>query len=113
MTWSFNLDDIIRYYKIHNELISHWKSIFGDSIIEVNYENLVNDTERETIKLTNFCGLKWSVRFLEFYKNKRNIISESCNDVRKPVYNSSINNWKPYENYMGEIISYATHNNID
>ena len=110
--WTFNLADIIRYYKINDELTQHWQQIFGKNFLTVKYENLINNTE-ETIKtLLNFCNLEWSEDYLKFYKNKRTFFTKNSFKVRQPIYNSSINNWEKYESYIGELMSHANHMNL-
>ena len=110
--WTSNLADIIKYYKINEELTQHWQQIFGKNFLTIKYENLVNNTE-ETIKtLLNFCNLEWSEDYLKFYKNKRTFFTKNSFKVRQPIYNSSINNWSNYESYIGELMSHANHMNL-
>ncbi len=111
--WTTNLTDIIRYYKINEELTRHWKQIFPENFYNLKYETLVNNTETTIKSLLNFCNLEWSENYLNFHKNKRTFFSKNSFKVRQPIYNTSINNWNEYETYIGELISYANHINLN
>ena len=52
------------------------------STYNIQYENLVDNTEKEARALLEFCNLDWSDQCLEFYKNKRNIRTASVTQVR-------------------------------
>ena len=60
-TWaykfSYNLDDLARYYLAHDNLFSYWRNLLGDQLIEVEYETLVNDSENQTRILLERLGL--------------------------------------------------------
>ena len=110
--WTTNLTDIIRYYKINQELIQHWKKIFPNNFYDLQYETLVNENITTIKSLIKFCNLEWNEDYLHFYKNKRTFFSKNSFKVREPIYNTSINNWKNYESYIGELISHANHMNL-
>ena len=43
MDWSYNQINIIEYVKIYNKTINFWKKKYGNSIYEIDYENLIKD----------------------------------------------------------------------
>jgi hypothetical protein len=49
-------------------------------------------------------GLEWDEACLKFYENERNVKTASLNQVRKPIYNSSVGRWKKYEPYLQPLI---------
>ncbi len=50
-----------------------------------------------------YCGLAWDDRCLEYYKNKRPVQTASSWQARQPIYRDSIQRWKRYEKYLGEL----------
>ena len=45
---------------------------------------------------------------LKFYNNKRAIKTASDIQARKKIYKSSVNSWKNYEKYLGEVFKRLT-----
>ena len=77
-----------------------WKKLLPDFIYDISYEKLVHNQELETKKLLNFCNLDWDNNCLNFYNNKRAIITASFVQARKPIYKNSVKSWQNYENEL-------------
>ena len=58
----------------------------------------------EIRKLINFCELEWDDNCLNFHKNKRSVSTASLAQVRKPIYNSSVEKWKSYGDELSDLI---------
>ena len=100
--FSYDLNDMVEYYNLYQELMKYWNSILKDFIFNIKYENLILNTENEIKNLLKFCDLNWSNDCLNFYNNKRPIKTASDIQVRNKIYNTSINSWKNYENHLNE-----------
>ena len=101
--YSYNLTNLGRHYRLYEEMMTHWKNVLPLSILDVHYEDLVDDQERMSRKIVEFCGLKWDKRCLNFHKSKRNVVTASTDQVRQPIYRKSVERWKNYEEYLGEL----------
>jgi tetratricopeptide (TPR) repeat protein len=98
--FAYNLNEITEYYSLYKNLMNHWKNIIPSFIHDIKYENLVSDPEKYTRSLVSFCDLSWSDKCLSFHKNKRLIKTASDTQARKKIYNTSINTWKNYKDYL-------------
>ena len=78
----------------HDQLIAHLKAVLLIPLIEVVYEELVGDFEREARRLVEAVGLEWDSICLEFHAKKRTIRTASLTQVRKPIYSKSVGRWK-------------------
>lgn len=104
-TYATDLDELAEYYlSFYKKIIHHWQSIFDDSFLNIGYEELVNNQEDVSKQMIKYCGLEWSDNCLKFYNSKRNISTFSYDQVRKPIYNKSVNRWKNYEPHIGSIL---------
>jgi hypothetical protein len=74
-------------------------------MLEVRYEDLVEDVERETRRIVSYCGLDWDDSCLAFYATERTVRTASFAQVRRPVYDHSIGRWRPYEPYLGPLVA--------
>lgn len=93
--YTSNLDALGRHYKDYQRLMSHWREL-DIPMLEVHYENLVNDPETWSRKLIEYCDLDWQEQCLHFYENGSMTRTASYDQVRQPVYKDSIGRWKNY-----------------
>jgi len=75
----------------------YWKKLIPNFIIDVVYEDLIANPEKEIKKIIKAVNLDWDEKCDKFYENKRPIKTTSDTQARKPIYKSSINIWKNYE----------------
>lgn len=103
-TYSTNLELLGRYYRDYQRLMAHWRQVMPIPMIEINYEEVVGDLESGSRRLVEYCGLKWSDQCLRFYETKRIINTASYDQVRKPIYRSSVARWKHYEKHLSPLM---------
>ena len=94
-----SFDGIYEYYKGYLEMIDHWNSVYPGQIKTVNYEELVNSADEQIEALLNFCGLECEPSCIEFYNQERAVMTPSVGQVSKPMYTSSIGQWRYYEEF--------------
>ena len=98
--FTYDLDDIARYYKDYERIMSFWNSIFQDSIYKIVYEDVIENPESEVKKLLNYLELDFEESCMDFYKSKRPVKTASSEQVRQPIYKSGVNYWKNYEDNL-------------
>ena len=104
VAWSFNLDHLGRFYLLYQRMMEHWRHGVDINMIEIDYEDLVNNQEDVSRKIIAACGLKWQKNCLEFNKTKREVSTASFWQVRQPLYNRSISRWQNYEKHLEPLI---------
>jgi tetratricopeptide (TPR) repeat protein len=103
MDYTYDFDDLAKYYKIYDDLMNFWNKKFSDKIYNLFYEELVANKKIEIKKLLNFCELDWDDNCLNFHKNKKLVSTASLAQVRQPLYNSSIEKWKNYSDQIKDL----------
>jgi hypothetical protein len=103
-TWSYDLLEIGEYYLEYRKLMRHWHEVLPGQVLEVRYEELVQDQEAQTRRLLEFCGLPWEEACLRFYETDRAVRTASSEQVRQPIYSSSINHWKNFSQQLAPLI---------
>jgi tetratricopeptide (TPR) repeat protein len=91
--WEFTYDlgELGRYYRGYHALMAHWREMLpGETFLEVDYEALVAEPERETRRVLDFLGLPWHEACLRFFETTRRVGTASFAQVRRPIYRSSI-----------------------
>jgi len=104
ITFANNLEHLGRYYRQYERLMRHWQRVLDLPILEVPYESLVEDPEKWSRRLIEFTGLPWDERCLDFYKTRRTVATSSYDQVRRPIYKSSVGRWRHYKNYISPLI---------
>jgi len=98
--YAFDLANIAHVYNEYERTMQHWKQTLDIPIIEITYQQMVDDFETTVRNMISFLDLDWNDNCLEFYKSKRTVATASYDQVRSPIYSSSVNRWKNYEKYL-------------
>jgi hypothetical protein len=98
--FSYSLEELGRYYLAYRGLMAHWESVMPGVIHTVTYEALVDDVERESRRLLEYCDLPWEDGCLRFYENRVASTTASASQVREPVYQSSVGKWHCYREQL-------------
>jgi len=102
--YAYNLEEVGEYYNLYLELIAHWESVLPKKIYRVKYEELIANQEVVSKKMIEFCDLRWEESCMSFHSTKREVVTASAVQVKQPIYSSSINLWKNYENELKPLI---------
>ncbi|MEO1585535.1 MAG: sulfotransferase [Planctomycetota bacterium] len=101
-----DLKDLGAFHRDHDRLMAHWLTIAPDlglEITEASYEKVVADFETEARRLVAFAGLPWSDDALSFHTNARAARTASNDQVRRPIYTSSVNRRERYARHLGPL----------
>ena len=85
---------------MYDRLMHHWRNTLSLSVLDVQYEKLVENPEQVSRDLVDFCGLEWSPRCLQYFDEQRDVVTASYDQVRQPIYMGSIGRWKHYSEYL-------------
>lgn len=103
--YSSDLGDLGHYYRDYERLMEHWRKVLPPGmLLEVAYEEMVENPEEMSRKLIGFCGLEWNERCLKFNESDRAVRTASSWQVRQPIYKTSKERWKRYERHLGPLI---------
>ena len=96
--------DIVCHYRQYHRMMTHWREVLpADRLIEVDYEALVADPEPQVRRLISACGLDWNDACLEPHRNIGKITTASLWQARQPIYRTSVERWRRYEPWLGEL----------
>jgi tetratricopeptide (TPR) repeat protein len=93
--FSYDLQDIGRYYLAYRRLMDHWQATVP-GIHTLSYEALVADQLGESRRLLAYCGLDWQDACAEFDRNSAPTTTASAVQVRRRIYQSSVSQWRHY-----------------
>ena len=97
-------EDLVFVYRQYLRMMDHWREVLPESaMLDVQYESLVADREMQTRRMIAFVGLEWDDLCLAPERNKRAISTASAWQARQPVYATSLERWRRYEPWIGEL----------
>ncbi|MEN9018260.1 MAG: sulfotransferase [Hellea sp.] len=100
MGFAYNLDWIGQQLVDHERIMQHWHNTFPGQIMEVVYEDLIEDTNTIAKKMIQFLNLTWEDSVLSHQDLDRTVRTASVWQVRQPVYKTSKQRWKRYEKWL-------------
>jgi tetratricopeptide (TPR) repeat protein len=107
--YATDLDDLAFFYLEYSRLMQHWReSLPAGRILEVPYEELIEDQAEWSRRIIEFIGLQWDERCLEFYKTARKVGTPSNWQARQRIYRDSKERWRNYEAYVEPLLGLLT-----
>jgi tetratricopeptide (TPR) repeat protein len=105
LAYTSDLGELGRVHRRYLELMAHWRRLLPPgAMLEVRYEDIVEDLEREARRLLDYCGLPWDPRCLEYHQTRRMVHTASVDQVRQPIYRESLGRWRRYEKHLTPLI---------
>ena len=102
--YTYDLTDLGKVYCAYRELMDYWHEIFPGAILDVNYEDVVENPEPQVRRVLDFLGMPWDENCLRFYETERGIRSASITQVRQPLYKTSMKKWMKYKKHLGPLV---------
>jgi hypothetical protein len=109
--WASDLRTLGFTHALYERYMRHWHEVLDLPILDVDYESLVDDQEGWTRRLLEHCGLPWDEQCMRYYETateKKDLVSAptlSYDQVRKPIYKTSVGRAKKFEPYLGELFA--------
>jgi tetratricopeptide (TPR) repeat protein len=98
--YAYDLQTTTEFYLLFKQLAELWLALFPDNFYLINYEKLVNDPINEAKQLIEFCDLSWQEQCVDIHQNSAPVATASALQVRSPINNRSVGNWKKYDAYL-------------
>ena len=102
--FSYDLTELGEYYLQYQALMDHWHQVMPTAVLDVDYEMVVSDLDTQVRRILDYCELPFEESCLRFHETDRAVRTASSEQVRQPIYASSVNLWKNYQPYIEELI---------
>ena len=95
--YSYDLEDLGRYYAGYHRLMAHWAALFPGRILGLSYEDLTADQKGQTRRLLAGCGLDFEPACLDFHRAAGPAATASAVQVRRPLHSRSVGSGRRLE----------------
>jgi hypothetical protein len=103
VAFSYDLGHIGAYMAEYQRIMDHWRSVLSLPMFELRYESLVSEPEATIRRLLAFLDLPWDPACLDFHQSARQVRTASFEQVRRPLYQSSVGRHRAYERWLGPL----------
>jgi hypothetical protein len=83
--------------------MDHYDAVLPARVHRVIYERLVGDVEAEIRSVLDYCGLPFEEGCLRFFENKRPVRTASSEQVRQPIYQDGVEQWRAFEPHLSPL----------
>jgi tetratricopeptide (TPR) repeat protein len=103
---TYDLAELGRYHRRYRQLMAHWHRVLPKGrILNVRYEDVVDDLETQARRIIAHCGLPWSDACLSFHETDRPVRTASATQVRQPIYRTAVGRWRVYEEFLDPLLT--------
>ena len=103
--YATDFDDLAFFTDQYERLMAHWHRVLPLNILDVQYEDTVDDLEGQARRLLEFLDVPWDSRCVDFHRNERAVQTPSRWQVRQPIYRRSVERWKAYAEFLPELLA--------
>jgi tetratricopeptide (TPR) repeat protein len=101
--WAADLTAIGQTWRLTEALMQHWRATLDLPVLEVRYESLVRDLDAEVHRILDFCDLPFDPACLRFWETGRTVLTLSSDQVRRPIYASSVGRHEPWGTHLAPL----------
>ena len=103
--YAYDLAELGRYLTAHDQLLdTACRHLPANSVLRIQYEEMVERPETVIRHLLNFLGVSWHPQCLEFHTMERIVTTASAQQVRQPINRHGIGRWQQYERHLGPLL---------
>ena len=103
--FAYDQTELGRFHRAYQGLMAHWRATLPAShFLEVDYEAMVDDLEAQARRMLDFLGLPWDERVLRFHETERPVRTASVNQVRQPIYRTSVGRWRKHAAHLQPLL---------
>lgn len=102
--FTYDLYELGEFYLEYQRVMDHWHAVLPGKVLDVQYEVTVADLETQVRRILAHCDLPWNDACLTFYETDRAVKTASSEQVRQPIYSSSVQTWRNYEQHLGPLV---------
>ena len=103
--WSHDRTHIASRINEYQRVINHWNDLLAGEILEVNYEDLVQNPEAVSQQLIDLCGLGWDSSCLADNHRQRDMQACDETQARQVLTTRSIARFSGYESHLADLFA--------
>ena len=105
VSFSYSLADIAFSFREYERIMEVWRRVLPPNrFMELDYEELIANPDPVSRRLIDFVGLPWNDAVGRRDGKSNAIQTMSLWQARQPLYTGSVERWRRYEPWIGELL---------
>ncbi|MFC3051275.1 tetratricopeptide repeat-containing sulfotransferase family protein [Kordiimonas pumila] len=97
---SYDQEEMARHHARYRDLMQHWHEVLGDRILDVHYEDVVQNTKENAERIMQYLELDWQDEVLDFHTQKSAVTTASAAQVREKAHTRSVGRWREFDVFL-------------
>ncbi|MCK7592131.1 tetratricopeptide repeat-containing sulfotransferase family protein [Pseudomarimonas salicorniae] len=102
--YSYDQQEYVAHYRQYQRLMDHWRALLPERILDVRYDDLVNEPERTASEMARFVGLDFEPAMLDVGRKGEAVATASSVMMRDGIRRDRGKVWKAYESQLAPMI---------
>ncbi len=102
--FTYDLYELGEFYLEYLRVMDYWESVLPAKVLRVQYEEVVADLDGQVKRILEYCDLPFEESCLAFYETQRAVKTASSEQVRQPIYSTSVQSWRNFEAHLAPLI---------
>ncbi|MBB5015117.1 tetratricopeptide repeat-containing sulfotransferase family protein [Rehaibacterium terrae] len=102
--YSYDQLEFVAHYRRYQALMQHWRDLLGDRILDVDYDDLVQNPEATSAAMARFCGVAYEPGMLAIEARKDAVSTASSVMMRDGIRRDRGRIWQAYERQLSPMI---------
>jgi len=98
--YSYDLIEMADYYNDYAQLMRFWHETAPGRVLDVVYEDLVEDPTAGAAQVAAHCGFDYDTRMLDVDRSGGMVATASFGHVRQGILRNRGGAWRPYERHL-------------
>lgn len=103
--YSYDQTELADYFSWYRDLMAFWHSQFSDQILDMPYQNLVNQPEASMREVCQYLGIEYQSKMIDVRDRKSNVTTASTVSVREGIQADRDEQWKRYAEQLEPLLT--------
>lgn len=102
--YSYDQMHMADFYKTYHDMMAHWRVVMPDRLFDIDYEDLVQETQAQARRIAAHCGIAYRDEMLKVERSSGVVATASASQVRGGIVTNRGGLWRPYERHLGPML---------
>jgi tetratricopeptide (TPR) repeat protein len=102
--YSYDQRDYVRHWRNYDALMAHWRRLLPDRILDVDYQEMVDDPDGVAARMARFCGLEPEPGMADIQRNTKAVSTASSVMMRAGIRRDRGHLWERYRAHLAPML---------
>ena len=104
-TYSYVQEELATFYLAYRRMMDHWRNVLPGFVLDVDYQQLVDDPEAMARRVAAHCGLEYEAGMIDVSRSEGRVATASASLARQGIRRDRSRVWEHYRKHLGPMQS--------